>query len=46
MDFSYEISEFIAKIHKSGENSYKLTAGESIAITDITEKFIRQRNII
>lgn len=42
----YEISEFIAKIHQLGENAYKLTAGESIAITDITEKFIRWRKII
>lgn len=42
----YEISEFIAKIHQLGENAYKLTAGESIAITDITEKFIKWRKII
>ncbi len=42
----YEISEFMAKIHGIGEQSYKLTAGESIAITGITEEFVRKRGII
>lgn len=42
----YEISEFMAKIHGIGEQSYKLTAGESIAITGIVEEFVRRRNII
>lgn len=42
----YEISEFMAKIHGIGEKSYKLTAGESIAITGIVEEFVRARKII
>lgn len=42
----YEISEFIAKIRGFGEKSYKLTSGESIAITGIVEEFVKQRNII
>lgn len=42
----YEMSEFIAKIHGIGEKSYKLTAGESIAITGIVEEFVRARKII
>ena len=40
----YEISEFVAKIHHMGENAYKLTAGESIAITGIVEEFVRRKN--
>lgn len=42
----YEMSEFMAKIHGMGEKSYKLTAGESIAITGIVEEFVRARKII
>jgi glycerol-3-phosphate cytidylyltransferase len=42
----YEICEFISKIHGIGEKSYKLTAGESIAITGIVEEFVRERKII
>lgn len=42
----YEISEFVAKIHHMGENAYKLTAGESIAITGIVEEFVRRKNVI
>ncbi|MBD5555790.1 MAG: Gfo/Idh/MocA family oxidoreductase [Roseburia sp.] len=42
----YEMSEFMAKIHGIGEKSYKLTAGESIAITGIVEEFVRTRRII
>lgn len=42
----YEMSEFMAKIHGIGEMSYKLTAGESIAITGIVEEFVRARKII
>ncbi len=42
----YEICEFLAKIHGNGEKSYKLTAGESIAITGIVEEFVRKRGII
>jgi glycerol-3-phosphate cytidylyltransferase len=42
----YEICEFLGKIHGTGEKSYKLTAGESIAITGIVEEFVRMRKII
>ncbi|MGN0161824.1 MAG: Gfo/Idh/MocA family oxidoreductase [Lachnospiraceae bacterium] len=42
----YEISEFMAKIHGVGEQNYKLTAGESIAITAITEEFVKKRGMI
>lgn len=42
----YEMSEFMAKIHGIGEKSYKLTAGESIAITGVVEEFVRARKII
>jgi glycerol-3-phosphate cytidylyltransferase len=42
----YEICEFISKIHGIGEKAYKLTAGESIAITGIVEEFVRKRKII
>lgn len=42
----YEISEFISKINGVDSNAYKLTASESIAITRITEQFVRERNII
>ena len=41
----YEISEFIAKIRGTGEKSYKLTAKESISITGIVEKFVKDRCI-
>ena len=41
----YEISEFIAKIRGTGEKSYKLTAKESISITGIVEKFVKNRCI-
>lgn len=42
----YEINEFLSKIRGAGEQSYKLTAEESIAITGIVEKFVRARGII
>ena len=42
----YEISEFVAKTRGNGEKSYKLTAGESIAITAIVEEFVKKKNII
>ncbi len=42
----YEISEFLSKIRGIGEQSYKLTAGESVAITGIVEEFVRRRGII
>jgi len=42
----YEINEFLSKIRGVGEQSYKLTAGESIAITGIVEEFVKKRGII
>jgi len=42
----YEISEFLSKIRGIGEQSYKLTAGESVAITGIVEEFVRRRGIL
>lgn len=42
----YEINEFLGKIRGNSTSGYKLTAGESIAITAITEEFVRSRGII
>lgn len=39
----YEISEFIMKINGYARNSYKLTAGESIAMAEITERYMRYK---
>lgn len=39
----YEISEFVMKINGYDGHDYKLTAGESIAMADIVEKFLAQR---
>ena len=39
----YEISEFVMKINGYARNSYKLTAGESIAMADITERYMEYR---
>lgn len=39
----YEISEFVSKINKLEGHDYKLTAGESIAMADIVEKFMETR---
>ncbi len=39
----YEISEFLSKINRSGGADYKLTAGESIAMADVVEKFMIKR---
>lgn len=39
----YEISEFVSKINGLGGNDYKLTAGESIVMAEIVEKFMEQR---
>ena len=36
----YEISEFVRKINGIGKNGYKLTRGESIAMSEITEKYM------
>lgn len=39
----YEISEFVSKINGYGKNGYKLTADESIAMSGITEQFMKKR---
>lgn len=39
----YEIAEFMSKINGTGGNDYKLTAGESIAMADVVEKFMIKR---
>ena len=39
----YEISEFVMKINGYAKNSYKLTAGESIVMADITEKYMKYK---
>lgn len=39
----YEISEFISKINGMDKNGYKLTAEESIAMSAITEQFMKKR---
>ena len=44
--FRYEIAEFISKINGSGGTDYKLTAGESIAMADVVEKFMIKRRDI
>ena len=41
--FRYEIAEFISKINGNGGHDYKLTAGESIAMAKVVEKFMDQR---
>ena len=42
----YEISDFVSKINGTDKKDYKLTAGESIAITGIVEEFVRRKNVI
>ena len=42
----YILHLFFQEIHHMGENAYKLTAGESIAITGIVEEFVRRKNVI
>lgn len=39
----YEISEFIGKINGTGRKDYKLTQEESIAMSRIVEKFMKER---
>lgn len=39
----YEMSEFVAQINNSNKNGYLLTRGEIIAMSEITELFIRER---
>lgn len=41
--FRYELSEFVYLIHGYGERSYKFTAGESIAMADVMERFMSHR---
>ncbi len=41
--FRYEIAEFMDKINGTGGNDYKLTAGESIAMAKVVEKFMKIR---
>ena len=36
----YEISEFVRKINGTGKNGYKLTRVESIAMSEITERYM------
>lgn len=40
----YEINEFIMKINGTNSEGYKLTAKESIAMSEIVEMFMEQRN--
>ncbi len=39
----YEMSEFVAQINKSNKNGYLLTRGEIIAMSEITEIFMKNR---
>lgn len=39
----YEISDFIMKINGYDKNAYKLTAGESIAMAEITERYMEYK---
>ncbi len=39
----YEISEFVNKINKRAGHDFKLTEAESIAMADITERFMQNR---
>ncbi len=39
----YEIAEFVSKINGTGGKDYKLTAGESIAMAKVVEKFMNIR---
>lgn len=38
----YEISEFVNKIHNPSNEDYRLTAGESIAMADVVELFMKK----
>lgn len=38
----YELAEFVSKINKSEKKDFKLTAEESIRMSDVVEKFMRQ----
>lgn len=38
----YEISDFLSMINGNDKNSFKLTRGDSIALADIMERFLKQ----
>lgn len=42
----YEISEFIGKINGTGRRDYKLTREESIAMSRVVEKFMKERGSV
>ena len=39
----YEIGDFLSMINGSRNSEFKLTRGESVALSDITEQFLKQR---
>lgn len=39
----YEISDFVSKINGTDKKDYKLTAGESIIMSEFVEKFMEQK---
>ena len=43
--FRYEIAEFVSKVNGTGGKDYKLTAGESIAMARVVEKFMEKRRV-
>lgn len=40
----FEIADFVRNIHEPAMRNYKLTRGDSVAIAEITEKFLEERN--
>ena len=42
----YEISEFVRKINGIGRDGYKLTRGESITMSEITEKYMEYKRSV
>ncbi len=42
--FRYEISDFVSKVNGIDKNGYKLTAEEAIAMSGITEEFMREKD--
>ena len=41
----YEIADFVMKVEGRSRNSFKLTAGESIAMADITERYMEYKDV-
>lgn len=41
----YEISDFVSKINGTDKKDYKLTAGESILMSEFIEKFMNERTV-